>query len=333
MSKEERGFGLVEVLVSVALVLVASLAALMLVRVVANVLPTQLAEPNRSLQRQIAALQSDATTANAVFAPNPKEVDFFSLTNSADGRVSQKNSDAPRAGLYWKYVYDSERGTLRRYDYVPGGAVGRRTLNGGIDPSASYPPQTGVLHFQARTFSADRLADMSNAYAPALQGLAVRAFPVNVGGPGVTGGNQVTEVVLVMREGTRRVHLLSGTMPSGFTLVGAAMYKAVVYRQDLTHRFFFGLAGKTHVEIRARVYVSYDRWKTRAPWCDYGIYRDTHTAFSANDPLEQPQHIASVCEGFKFPLPPSGADGRIAGSLQPRQAPPGFFDGGVGNGH
>lgn len=326
--RSERGFTLVEVLISVGLTLAVSIALLLLVKATASVLPQQLSGMDQGLQRQAAALQTDASTADAIFVPSSNEVDFFALTSSTDGNIDGIN--APRTGLYWKYVYDPLAQTIQRYDYVPGGATGRRTLSGGIDATASYPPQNGVLGFSARTLSADQLGGAENAYASALQGLSVQAFPVNVGGLGITGGNQVTEVVLTTQGGTRRVHLLSGTMPSGFTLVGSAAYKSIVYRLDLTHRFFFGFAGKTHVEIRARVYISYDRWKSGAPWCDYGIYRDMNTSFSPNDPLEQAAHIAAVCQHFNFPLPKAGNNGSADQNAPLHQAPSDFFEGGVG---
>jgi prepilin-type N-terminal cleavage/methylation domain-containing protein len=278
----ERGFTLIEMLISVGIMLTVSMSVLMLVKTVSATLSAHLSEQGGSvaLASQMSRLQADAGTADAIFSPNPNEVDFFSLINAGDSGIA--NPDAPRGGLYWKYVYDPVARTVRRYDYVPGLRV---TQVRRIVATPGYAPLQGVSAFSVRTITADKV----------LAGVPARAFPVNVGGPGVTGGNAVTEVTIATRAGTRVVHVLPGSMPSGFTVTDAAVYKGIVYRIDLTHRACLGLCGKTHVLIKGVVYVSYDHWRTRAPWCDYQIYRDTHETFVATDVHEMPDHMREVC--------------------------------------
>jgi type II secretory pathway pseudopilin PulG len=318
--EEERGFALVEMLVSVSIMLLVSLSVLLLIQSVTRVFVARLSgqDDTIALARQIDRMQADASTADAIFSPNADEVDFFSLTNTADG-ADVFDPNVPRVGLYWKYLYDPVARTVRRYDYVPGLRV---TQMRSVQATPGYVPLQGVSHFFVRVISADKL----------IGGIDVRAFPVNVSGPGVTGGNQVTEVTISTQAGARVVHLLPGTFPSGFTVVDAAVYKAIVYRVDLTHRACLGLCGKTHVLIKGEVYVSYDRWRSKAPWCDYQIYRDTNETYVASDLHEMPDHMRQVCGSIlKVPLPVPHADGGLSAGLKPFEAPDTWYDGSVGN--
>ncbi len=334
--RAEAGFALMEVLVSVAIFLVVLSGAFALVRGVDAALVRQLdlESQGADLDRQLAAWRGDAATAHAVFAPSENEVDFFAFNNAADGGAAANGALFERktwlmstSGLLWRYVYDPATQTLRRVDYNASGLMGvRMPGSDAIDTNASYPPLNGVTGFSVRTISAARLNDAGNPYAAAVTGMPTRAHAVDLGN-GMTGGNQVTEITVATAQGARRVHLLAGTMPSGFTLQGAALYKGIVYRLDLTHRFLGGLAGRTHVEIRGVVYVSYDHWRTRAPWCDYGIYIDKSQIFLPGDLYEQPAHMAYVCQHFNAPLPQAGPGGSLPSNVKPWIAPDGFYDG------
>jgi hypothetical protein len=109
----------------------------------------------------------------------------------------------------------------------------------------------------------------------------------------------------------RIVHLAAGSMPSGFTVRGAAVWHAVVYRVDQSHRFLLGTAGKSHVFINARVDVSYDHWRSRTQWCDFNLLgnpdgldgHDTHADYKPKEPVEQTDAIIAGCLK-RYPQPP-----------------------------
>jgi prepilin-type N-terminal cleavage/methylation domain-containing protein len=320
MREEERGFTLVEMLISAAVMVMVSMSVLMLVKSSSAVLAARVGEQNAgiALSAQVNRMQSDASAADAIWAPNPNEVDFYSLNSASDGSNTVA-SNAPRKGLYWSYVYDPSTQTLGRYDYVPMNGMGMRR----VTATAGYTPIRGVSNFSVQTVTADKV----------LAGIPAHAYPVNVGGSGITGGNALTKVRITTQAGMREVHLLPGNMPSGFTIANAVTYKGIVYRVDLTHRACLGLCGKTHVLIKGEVFVSYDGWKTKAPWCDYQIYRDTNEVYSRSDPREQPDHMRSVCATlFNAPLPKPNPDGSLPKGLPPAlEAPDTWYDGGVGN--
>ena len=319
--EEERGFTLVEMLVSAAIMVLVSMSVLMLVASASRTLAARVGEQSAGIASaaQVSRMQSDASTADAVWAPNANEVDFYSSTSSSDASVSAGSGGA-RAGLYWKYVYDPSAQTLGRYDYTPISAMG--IVRSTASPTPGYAPIQGVSRFSVRTVTADQV----------MPGVAAHAYPVNVGGNGITGGNGVTVVTITTPAGAREVHLLAGNMPSGFTFVNAVAYKGIVYREILTHRYLGGLAGKSHVVVKGKVYVSYDTWKTKAPWCDYQIYRDMNETFNPNDPREMPDHMRQVCAVvWNTPLPVPNTDGSLPSALQPFEAPDTWYDGGVGN--
>jgi prepilin-type N-terminal cleavage/methylation domain-containing protein len=323
MREAERGFTLVEMLVSVAIMLVVSMAALILMKSASRTLEARVGEQSAgiALAEQVNRMQSDASTADAVWAPNLNEVDFYSITSATDAKV-WNDPNGPRAGLYWKYVYDSSTHTVARFDYTPISVVGVVRKN--VAGTTGYAPILGVSAFSARMVSADKV----------LAGVAAHAYPVNVGGNGVIGGNGIVVVTITTPAGTRVVHLTAGNMPSGFTVVNAVSYKGIVYRLNLTHRLLGGLASKTHVLMKGEVFVSYDGWKTKAPWCDYQIYRDKNEMFNANDPREKPDHMRAICaEVFKAPLPTPKSDGSLPNGVRPFEAPDTWYDGGVGNQH
>jgi hypothetical protein len=97
-------------------------------------------------------------------------------------------------------------------------------------------------------------------------------------------------------------------MPTGFYVGGNIKYHTVLYRVDQSHRFWFGIAGKSHVWIRGRASVTYDDWASGPRvWCDYPIYggqggngldpSDPHTNYRAlqNDTNAQPKAILDYC--------------------------------------
>jgi hypothetical protein len=101
-------------------------------------------------------------------------------------------------------------------------------------------------------------------------------------------------------------------MPTGFTVTGMLVWHAIVYRVDQSHRFDFGVAGKSHVFINARVDVSYDGWATRQKWCDVNLLgnpdgldpHDPHADYKPDEPVEQSDNIIAACRRSN-PLPPT----------------------------
>jgi type II secretory pathway pseudopilin PulG len=318
--KGEQGFTLLEIVISAAIMLTVSLSVLLLAKYASRTLEARIGEQGAgiALAAQINRMQSDASSADAVWSPNADEIDFYAAANKS-GVGASSDPNEPRPGFYWKYVYDPATRTVRRYDYKPVASMGVVRENATATPG--YAPIQDVSSFSVRTITADK----------AVPGALARAYPVNVGGNGVVGGNAVIDVLMETPVGARDIHLTAGNRPSGFTVTNAVAYKAIVYRKDLTHRFWAGLASKTHVLIKGETFVSYDGWKTKAPWCDYQIYRDKNETYNARDPLETPEHMRRVCaETLKAPLPKPGADGSLPKGIQPFEAPATWYDGGVG---
>ena len=111
-------------------------------------------------ENALIAMRNDAATAFAVFVP---AYDVFGAPNGSGGSDAHefdyyaKAEDGTEA--WWAYVYDAKAGSVRRWDYQPNAAgTGARVMGaidrvlGTIDPSASYPPITGVKTFSVRAY-------------------------------------------------------------------------------------------------------------------------------------------------------------------------------------
>jgi hypothetical protein len=196
----------------------------------------------------------------------------------------------------------------------------RDVKTGSIDSAAAYPPLEHVTRFVAAAIAADRLGDPAVNDYHALGGLFTRtprALPVPyadpaLDAPAAVGGNGVVQVALANATTARIVHLAAGAMPTGFTVTGAPLWHAVVYRVDQSHRFALGVAGKSHVFINARVDVTYDRWATKPIlWCDFNLLgdpngldgHDPHADYKPDEPLERAPNILAACRR-RHPLPP-----------------------------
>jgi hypothetical protein len=319
----QRGFSIVELLVAVIAITLIGFAGLGVVRSLAGALNGGYASPQGAsvVDLQAESLRGDATTAFAVFVPasdvfgNPAtvkglthEVDFYSKTD--DG-----------SDVLWAYYYDPVKQTLQRYDYDTAGNVGKRDPTSGIvDPHAAYAPVGGIRTFGAWTIRADQMASAPNPYAPVLASLlpaTPQALPVsfnNFGNgydrPDLYGGNTLVQVTLGNKATTRTLHLLSGSLPTGFTITGYPSYHVVVYKTESAHRFLLGLAQKTRDWVNARVSVTYDG-KTFQPWCDFNIYGDPsgldvgdpHQAYKPDEWPESAAGIMSRCLASPGPSP------------------------------
>jgi hypothetical protein len=311
----DGGFTIVEALVAMGIAVLVAFTALAACVSVARALQASTAGRGAgAVETQLAQLRADAASALAVWVPSAgtdggatgNEIDFSSKT------------DAGRA-IRWRYVYDPAGQTLTRSDYDDGGLSGVRDPRTGIiDPAATYPPLRRVTRFAATALAANRLGDPErNVYSGIgrLLGRTPTAISVPLsaaGGP--AGGNGVVAVELADAGASGLAHLSAGALPTGFTVTGAPVWHAVVYRVDQTHRSWLGVAGKSHVFINARIDVSYDGWKTPQTWCDFNVFgnpdgldgHDPHADYKPNEPEEQSAHLLAACESMN-PIPPTPA--------------------------
>jgi prepilin-type N-terminal cleavage/methylation domain-containing protein len=282
----QRGFTILEVLVATALFVALGFATLGVIHTFLGAGASAAASEGgaATLDAETDDLRSEAATAFAVFVPatdvmgapnggsaTPHEVDFYAKTDTG-------------AATYWAYYYDAAAQTLQRFDYDANGNRGEADrTTGAIDTTARYPVLPGVTSFAATTLEANDLTGANNTYAPAIAPLFGAASPVPLpvgfddGGPPRTdlyGGNTTIQLRIATAHAVRTIHLSTAALPSGFTVHAYPQIRAVVYRVDQTHRFWFGLAGKSHVFVNARLDISYDGWQTQPPanWCDFNLY-------------------------------------------------------------
>jgi hypothetical protein len=313
----ERGFTVIEALVAAAILTLIALSGLAVCKTLAGVLAstTGSGRDAAKLDAQAVQFRNDAASAVAVFVPSSdtsgdgapaQEVDFAAKTNA--GRA-----------IRWRYRYEPAKRTLTRWDYDADGTSGVRDPKTGlIDAAATYPPLRDVTLFHAVSLTADALADPGSNRYGAIGTLFIhppRAVPIrydDLGSVPTIGGNGVVEIALANGAGARVVHLVAGTLPAGFTVTGAPVWHAVVYRVDQSHRFLLGVAGKSHVFINAHVDVSYDHWATRTTWCDFNLFgnpdgldpHDPHADYTPDDPSERSDAILAACRA-RHPSPPA----------------------------
>jgi len=324
----ERGLTLIEVVIASAIITLMALIGIAACKALAGVTATlyTAGHDSAAIDAQAARFRDDAATAFAVFvpasdingAPNPSpegahEVDYYAKTDSG-------------AEYLWCYFYDAARHTLQRFDYDSHGTRGVRDgRTGAIDAAASYPPMFAVRAFSAQTVSADELGDPAhNPYGGFAALLAHPALPRSVSYdhpgldiPAAAGGNAIVQVSLANATTARVVHLMPGSLPSGFTVIGLPRWHAIVFRVDQTHRFWFGPAGKSHVFINARVEVSYDNWKTHPRWCEFNLLgnpygldgHDPNANPQPKAPFEQAESLLNRCRARNPTPPPPGSSG------------------------
>jgi hypothetical protein len=332
-ARAQRGFSVVELLLSVALLTVLGLAAAGTFAAIARAAGNGYASARgaNDVDRELETLRDEAASAFAVFVPGgaAPEVDFYAKTDS--GR-----------DLFWRYVFDSITHTLRRTDYDPGGADGvRDPVSGTIDARATYPPLLHVVSFSARVLQANELGSARNRYGAvsgALIGTGAHALPVSFDNgpvrlPDAFGGNAIVQLELGTAGATRMLHLLGGALPTGFTYHALPIAHGIVYRIDQTHRFWFGLAQVSHTWIDGHVDVSYDRWRTRIAWCDFNIYGgehgiDPHGPQAAYDPDDYNESFAGLLARTQTePACGTGPPGPgMPGRTSPFTPPPAIVD-------
>jgi hypothetical protein len=338
----ERGFTVMETLLATALLLAIGLGTLGLIGGFARAIAARGSASGGAAQTEnvLASMRSDAATAFAVFVPAhdihgaanggtavpPHEVDYY--TKAQDG-----------SEVWWAYEYSAAASTLRRWDYVPSATGGAATIGvmgrtGVLDTNASYPPMTGVKAFSAHTIEASDLTTGNNTFGPliaslsAAAGVTPNAEPVGFvpkTGPTRTdlyGGNTTIEVSLQTAQASRTLHLATTTTPSGFTLHLSPSIRAIIYRKDYSHRFWFGFAQKTWSRIFEQLQYSYTpKVEPWTAWCDYEVYGagtdglslgDYHASYRPREWTESTAGVFySVTQGNLSGLNPSGCGKKV----------------------
>jgi hypothetical protein len=307
---------LVETLVATVLLLALGFATLALVGGLSRTVVARGSASGGGVQTENAlmAMRSDAATAFAVFVPT---YDVFGAANGsatvAPHEVAFYTKAQDGSEAWWAYVYSAADSTVRRWDYTPGAPAAPATIgvlsrSGRIDSSASYPPMTGVTTFSAHTIQASDLTTKNNTFGPVIASLSSAAgvtpnaepvgFVPNSGGApaDLYGGNTTVEVTLGTTTSTRTVHLATSVAPSGFTLHLAPSIRAIIYRKDYSHRFWFGFAQKTWARIFEQLQYSYTpKVEPWTAWCDYEVYgagsnglslHDYHATYRPNEWME-----------------------------------------------
>jgi Tfp pilus assembly protein PilV len=247
----ESGFTVIEVLIAALVFSIGSFAVFGIVRQFATgaALTSALTQDEGTVDRLAAALSSDASTALAIYDP---------------GDDACSGSTSATLSMYYK----DTGGEAQTVTYADQGGTVTRT-NSATGSQATF----GNVSLRAQCVGATALVARENL-AQYLPGVTVHDYPVNFGSDGrgaeQTGGNRVVvaRVAGTTTNSARELHLFAGSVPTGFTIVGP-QWHAVVYREDHTRRFLFGLGQTSWLRIMAEVDVSYDGWRSRAVWCNF----------------------------------------------------------------
>ncbi len=209
MHSARRGFTLVEVVVSIAIFIVAMLAALAATHAVItwnerlNVRDAEHSQLGAALNRW----EAEAASAWSIFTP---ATDLFGKSNADGHELDFFTKDGAGRAHFWAYDYDATALHLQEYRYAPGGAN---------VPDGT--PIEGVTAFSAQTLPASDLTRTGSAiYDPLFANAAIRDERVALGyGNAVLGGNQLTRVHVAGAGVDSTLLLATGTAPSGFTIV------------------------------------------------------------------------------------------------------------------
>lgn len=298
----EDGFSLIEVMVATAVITLVGMIALQSMVLATTVLAAShrimSATDMDGASRLAAQLRAEARTASGIQASGGNRVTFYGTDDGGNAH-------------YWDYTVGAQ-GQVVREDF---GSAPRSV------PATSVINE--VTSLTARTIAGSELVSTAanSKYGGALQGASVPGtydVPVSArsGAANIAGGNHVVEVSLGTKSSRETIHLLGGTMPSGFTIVGAPSFHAVVWREDSITRKWFGLVAQTNAFVFGRVSISYNHGKTWTPWCDriliHNVYAghqsfwaraDKDATFNPNDPLERSDSLLKACVAKHNPLP------------------------------
>lgn len=250
-TRGESGFTIIEVLIAGLIFTIASYAIFGVVRQMAGTatLDSRSRQNDAVIDRLAAAFSDDASTALAIYNPADDACDGSPTTSIV---FYYKNND----GTAQTITYDSDAASASVVRTVA--ATGARSTYTGVS-------------FSAHCATATALADAENL-SSALPGVTIHDYPVNFTATAQTGGNRVmvADIASSATSAVRELHLLGGSIPTGFTILGP-QWHTVVYRLDHTRRFLFGLGQVSWLQIWALVLVSYDDWQTQPPivWCNW----------------------------------------------------------------
>jgi hypothetical protein len=305
ISVTQRGFAVAEILVALSLIVVISFATLTIVRIFVHAISLRSLGEGSSVtvEQQLQQMRGDAETAFAAFVPKTDVFHDYNAPTPTIGTVISGHEvdfySRTDAGLevWWAYYYDAKEQTLRRYDYDGRGNVGVADRNtGSINSAQHYSALSGVRAFSAQVLEANQLTGSSNDLGALLVRVGAgtpKSDPVGfvprsgVARPDLYGGNTCVVIRLVTDHGLRTLHLVSSAMPSGFIIHQVPSIRAVTYRIDIVHRFWFGFAQITHSQIFNQLLYSYDptsspnQWKV---WCDWELYGSKIAGLRVGDP-------------------------------------------------
>ena len=205
----QRGFSLVEVLVTAAIAILLGTAMAALVHAFAgwSASAAQTVRSQAVLDRFTERWYAESATAWSIFTP---ALDVHGISNADGHEFDIATEDAQRRPSYRAYCFDPATQTVNEYAYgSPGGA-----------PVAAASV-TNVSVFDAHTYPASALRDPSSPVHDALfDGATIADAGVTVGlGSEAMGGNSITRVHVASGGQDRVLLLASETAPSGFTIV------------------------------------------------------------------------------------------------------------------
>jgi len=204
----ERGFTLVEVVVSTAIAAILAVALLSLVHVavIASASTNARVLARGSTDRLAGQLETDALGAWSVFVPAD---DVLGASNSDGHELDFVSEDGSHRQVWWAYAYDAAAQNVTRYAYAPG------------TPARPGDVFEGIAGFSARTFAVTAVGDSSSAiYDPLFAGAVVTPVEFDYGlGGNATGGNHLVRVRLFAAGVNHELLLASGTAPTHYTEV------------------------------------------------------------------------------------------------------------------
>lgn len=205
----QRGFTLVEILISTAIAVTIGLALAAFVHAVAGwgVRAAAATNAQAALDGLAERWYAQSATAWSVFTP---AIDVLRASNADGHEFDIATVDSQRRPSFRAYRYDAATHTLTEYAYAsPGSApiVGSAVAD--------------VSAFEAHTYPASALADgTSPAYDPLFARAHIENADVAVGlGAEALGGNRITRIRIASEREDRTIVLSSETAPSNFTVV------------------------------------------------------------------------------------------------------------------
>lgn len=205
-----RGFSLLEVVVSIAIVIVLAWVLFHALSQALLAARMQSADDREqsTVGRLIDNLSTEEDDAWAIYTP-PSDVSGKS--NSDGHEVDLFARDGQQRPYFWAYSYDATAQTVTRYRLAaPSGAASADTT------------YTGISKFYAQTYPVAALQDASTpVYSALYSGAALQSGIVHFypSMPWIAGGNNITYVHFESATMRQDLQLATQTAPSGFTVV------------------------------------------------------------------------------------------------------------------